>query len=475
MPTISVITATHNRAKNFLPKAIKSVLNQTFKDFEYIVVDDASTDHTEQVVKRFDYDKRIKYIKLEENTGTHTAPLNRGIMESTGEYIAYLDDDNEWYPYHLEVLKKAVDNGVDVAYCDMMVDYGDKMEQGIAMDFDSQFLLNRNFIDTSNVLHKRDIIFAVGGWDETIKRFTDWNLWVRMMKWGAKFQRVPIVATKYSAHEGDTQSKRTEVNSWYDPRTGLTMFEPTFDPSGCFIYKSYLDKREEETNPKVAIYTLTYDRLDYTKRMAKSMFDTAGYPFDWFVFDQGSEDGTGEWLDKYKKIRYLEKRGENVGITKGSNAMIDAIKDRKKEYQIIIKIDNDCEFMTKDWLKTVVDLWKRNHKLYMSPYPEGLVHNPGGAPRIGYSYIGPYFVEVTRHIGGFFAAIDARAHDEFRWKDQFKHGNQDMEASMEFRKQGYMPCYVPLHRIMHMNTTSGQHKDYPDYFERRKKEKTEVA
>lgn len=473
---ISVITATRNRADK-LPKAIESVLSQTYENFEYIIVDNASTDNTKKIIQKYaKKDKRIKYVHEPDVLGTHCKPINTGILHSTGNYIAYLDDDNEYYPYKLEILMKAFeqDSELDVAYCDMMV-YGEdeSMSQGIAMDFDPQFLLNRNFIDTSEVLHKRDVIFRVGGWNEKIKRFTDWNLWCRMAKWGARFQRVPIVALKYNAHGGDTQSKRTEVRSWFDPTMGLTMFEPTFDPAGDFIHLPYLgNDMEEETMPKVAIFTMTYERLDYTKRMAKSMRESAGYPFDWYVLDQGSDDGTPDWLEE-SYAHYVYKSDKNLGITKASNMLLDATFEDK--YQIIVKVDNDCEFLTKNWLHTLVDLWKRNHMLYMSPYPEGLVHNPGGAPRIGHAYVGPYFVEVTNHIGGLCAFIDSRAYKNFRWTDQFKHGNQDMEASMEFRKQGYMPCYIPLHRVWHMDTTEGQYTKYPKYFERRVQEKTEVA
>lgn len=475
-PLITVITATHNRSK-LLKKAIESVLNQTVKDFEYVIVDDASTDNTKEVVKKYKRkDKRIRYILNKQNPAkTHCRPLNVGIKEARGKYICYLDDDNEYYPYHLEVLIKAFDDPkLDVAYCDMMVeDEQGNQAHGIFKDFDHQFLMIRNFIDTSEVMHKRDVVFAVGGWDEKVTRFTDWNLWIRMCKWGAKFKRVPIVALKYFAHGGDTQSKRTEVESWFDRELGITMFKPPFDPVGDFIFRPYLGERKEETEPKVAIFTLTYQRIDYTKRMHKSMTLSADYPFDWWVFDQGSGDGTENWLMDDIKPRFVWCNGSNAGITKGSNYLIDKIKHQ--DYQIIVKVDNDCEFLTHGWLHTLVDLWKRNHKLYMSPYPEGLVHNPGGAQRIGYSYIGPYFIEVTQHIGGLCAFIDARAYDDFRWDDQFKHGNQDGEASRAFRLDDYMPCYIPLHRLWHIDTTAGQALNYPEYFERRKLEKTEVA
>src|SRR5574343_456374 len=453
-PLISVITATHNRS-GLLKKAIESVLNQTVKDFEYIIVDDNSTDDTADVIKHYaNKDRRVRYLLNKSNPAkTHCSPLNAGLMKSVGRYIAYLDDDNEYYPYHLEVLQNAfkADPSLDIAYCDMMVVDEDGNEaHGIAKDFDHQFLMIRNFIDTSEVMHKRDVVFAVGGWNEKVTRFTDWNLWARMCKSGAKFRRVPIVALKYLVQEGDSQSHRTEVESWFDRSLGITMFKPKFDPAGEFIFELYLGERPQETNPKVAIFTLTYGRIDYTKRMYESMTKSADYPFDWFVFDQGSDDGTGDWLMDEVKPRYAHLNGSNVGITKGSNHLLDAIK-KAGDYQIIVKVDNDCEFQTLGWLHSLVDLWKRNHMLYMSPYPEGLVYNPGGAPRIGYSYIGPYFVEVTQHIGGLCAFIDARAYKEFRWGDQFKHGNQDGEASRAFRLASYMPCYVPIHRVMHMD------------------------
>lgn len=228
--------------------------------------------------------------------------MNVGITVSKGEYIAYLDDDNEYYPFHLEILQRKLENSpnIDIAYCDMVIEFEGAPEKGlvpgIAINFDSQFLLNRNYIDTSEVMHRREIIFNVGGWDEEIKRFTDWNLWVRMLKWGAKFERVPIAALKYNAHNGETQSSKTKVRSWVDGRTGMTMFEPTFDPAGCKIFLPYLGENKKETDPKVAIFTLSYDRLDYTKRMWKTLQTSTEYPFDWFVLDQGSKDGSAEWL-----------------------------------------------------------------------------------------------------------------------------------------------------------------------------------
>jgi len=474
-PTVSVIMSTFNRAEKYLPRAIESVLSQTYQDFELIVVDDCSTDNTLEVCHSYSTkDKRVIYHRTEKNSGSDTRPKNAGIVKSRGKYIAYLDDDCEYLEHHLEILVKKLEKNpdLDLVYSDMEIYNDEKPEEppqpAIAKHFDAQFLLNRNYIDTSEVMHRRDLIFAVGGWDESLPKFVDWNLWVRMMKWGGKFERVPIISLKYYVFP-NRKSNRVPSRSWVDQATGMTMFEPTFDPDGCYIYLPHLgNDRPEEKMPNVAIYTITYDRLEYTKRMYQSMKESSGYPFYWFVFDNGSKDDTQTWVAQQTK--YVAGTFENKGLTYASNFLVDRIM-KDGEYQIIIKVDNDCEFMTKYWLSSIVDLWKRNHMLYVSPYVEGLVHNPGGAPRVGHAYIGPYYCEVTEHIGGIFAAIDWKAYKNFRWKDQFLHGNQDREASLHFVKNRYMPMYLPMHRVCHMDGTEEQHRKYPEYFERRIKEK----
>jgi glycosyltransferase involved in cell wall biosynthesis len=98
-PVFSVIIPTYNRA-NILPRAIHSVLKQTYGDFELIIVDDGSQDNTEHVVNLFN-DDRIKYIKQPVNKGQN-ASLNNGLSLAKGKYIAFLDSDDEWLPDMLE-------------------------------------------------------------------------------------------------------------------------------------------------------------------------------------------------------------------------------------------------------------------------------------------------------------------------------------------------------------------------------------
>ena len=98
MPFVSVVIPTHNRA-SFLEEAASSVLEQTFDDLELIIVDDASTDGTANILDRLaDQDRRVRIIRRETSSGGPAVPRNEGIGMATGEMISFLDDDDRWHP-----------------------------------------------------------------------------------------------------------------------------------------------------------------------------------------------------------------------------------------------------------------------------------------------------------------------------------------------------------------------------------------
>ena len=98
---ISVILTNYNCSR-FLNKSITSVLNQTYKNFELIIVDDCSTDASINIIKDFQKkDKRIRYFKTKKNSGNASIPRNLGISKSKGIYVAFIDSDDYWYPNKL--------------------------------------------------------------------------------------------------------------------------------------------------------------------------------------------------------------------------------------------------------------------------------------------------------------------------------------------------------------------------------------
>lgn len=461
---ISVIISTYNRPER-LKKAIESVQKQTFTDWELIVVhDEESKDPIPQTDK-------IKHWYIS-HTGDDTRPKNTGILHSKGDFIAFLDDDCEFRPDHLQALYNAIKDEpkLDGVYGDRwIVDENHTIEDqmGIFSEFDPSLLLQRNYIDTSDALVRREALFKVGGFDERYKKYVDWNLWLRMSKAGCRFKRVPLILTDYHLHK---DMKSVKVKTKGDSNTS---FVPEWDPFDCEIELPYLGEIKE---PEVAIYTLTYNRLDYTKKAFASLHEKADYPFKHFIFDQGSTDGTVEYLKEYEannpdKVKVIYSP-DNKGISIASNRLVEEIK-KENRFRIIMKSDNDAQYTSKGFLKKMVEIWKVNHRLALSCCVNGLKDNPGGAPRLGYGKIKGQLVGMTRHLGGICHFVDADGYNTFKWDEEdFLHSFQDVEFSKYLTSIGFQCGYLENFYVDHINGTAGQHKDYPEYFENRKKEKT---
>lgn len=502
MTKVSIIISTYNRPEQ-LKRAIESVLAQTFKDWELIIVDDASTDIavSKTIFSFSDHNPVIQYRSLLTHFGSDTRPKNTGIKHAKGEYIAFLDDDNTWRPDHLAALVKALTAHpeVDLVYGDRWAidedEPGSPGRLGPARDFDPYWLLQKsNYIDTSDVLVRGQALRYVGGFDESQRKYIDWNLWVRLAKAGSNFLRVPLVLTDYRLHSGSkSKTVHTKAEEQIHKETGQWVVAPDWHAVDCDIHLPYLG---EVKKPRVAIFSLTYDRLEYTKACFESLYKTAGYEFDHIIVDNGSTDGTVAWLKdrfgaelKSGQVRLYEK-AENEGISRGSNTALDALalggyrwtddpngpltSTNQGRFDIIGKVDNDCLFLNQGWLARIVDLWGANHRLALSPYVQGLKDSPGGHPRSNYGMVKGELLGMTTHLGGICHFVDARAYRDFRWdEDMPLHGVQDLELSQYLKTHGYQMAYLENWFIEHYKTTAGQEADYPEYFERRKREKTE--
>lgn len=177
---ISVVMPTYNRAKT-INRAIDSVLNQTYKDIEFIIVDDASTDNTEAIVKGYN-DKRIKYIKLEENKGANYA-RNIGIENARYDYIAFHDSDDEWYLNKLEKqLKFLKDTNSDITFTSYTItgyDTGDVIiPNGKIKNFNKDIYI-KSLVGTPTILGKKKCFLNIK-FDSNLPRFQEWDLMMRM-------------------------------------------------------------------------------------------------------------------------------------------------------------------------------------------------------------------------------------------------------------------------------------------------------
>jgi glycosyltransferase involved in cell wall biosynthesis len=212
-PLVSVIIPSYNRS-TLLPRAIKSVLDQTFSDLEVIVVDDASTDDTRQSVENLK-DSRIRYVRHNINKGVNAA-RNTGIQSALGEFVAFLDSDDEWLP---EKLAKQLDrfaevgDDVGVIYCGYLTKFqgtGEILATNIPQIRGQVFgeLLNKCFLVSGTPLI-RIRCFPEGFFDENLHGCEDWDMWLRISK-NYQFDFVPdILAIIYIHGTQNTASLST--------------------------------------------------------------------------------------------------------------------------------------------------------------------------------------------------------------------------------------------------------------------------
>lgn len=199
MTKYSVIMPTYNRAR-FIVRAIESVLSQTCQDFEIIVVDDGSTDDTEAVLRP--YVDRIRYVR-QSNQGS-AAARNRGIRESHGQYIAFLDSDDWWYPDKLarmgDMIAAHAQAGLFYSDFRLVTPEGrflrvQKCRHVVGEGYLP--ILLQVFILTSTVVCKRECFDVCGLFHEPLRRVQDWDMWIRIAR-RFPIVHVPLVLSEYT-------------------------------------------------------------------------------------------------------------------------------------------------------------------------------------------------------------------------------------------------------------------------------------
>jgi glycosyltransferase involved in cell wall biosynthesis len=220
MPQVSVIIPTYNGA-HLLARAIQSVLGQTFRDFELIVVDDGSTDNTKELVSNIG-DERVRYIRHEKNRGP-SAARNTGIKAANGPYIAFQDSDDEWMPDKLEKQMRAFANApseVGVVYSGFWRIKDDQKTYIPSSRIEPKdgnvhsLLLKSNFIGTPVVLMKRECFEKAGMFDEELPMLEDWELWIRISKYYQfKYINEPLVTSYHISGGVNERRQRTQARA----------------------------------------------------------------------------------------------------------------------------------------------------------------------------------------------------------------------------------------------------------------------
>ena len=217
---------------------------------------------------------------------------------------------------------------------------------------------------------------------------------------------------------------------------------------------------------RIAVLSLTRDRLDYTRHCFASLEANAGCDYDHLVYDQGSTDGTKDWLADGFRGDFLDGH-ENIGICRALNQLL-AASQAAYNHDVIVRFDNDCEVTQPDTLRTVCEV-ALEYDAIVAPRVNGLLNPP---PVVGHAQAGAHVIEETAILGGIFMAVPARLFNElgYRYDETMPPWTGDEAIVPWWRNQGGCAGYLQGFEVNHYETTAGQRDRHPDYWARKDRE-----
>ncbi|MEE4211430.1 MAG: glycosyltransferase [Parvularcula sp.] len=327
----SLIMPTRNRAW-CISRAITSVLAQTHRNFELIIVDDGSSDGTEEIVradfKQSILEGRVKYIRLPENIGVCNA-RNIGLINARNPWIGYADSDNVMRPYYLTMVANSIiQNPERDVFYGQMINVGDGGIVGKA--FSRDVLLRGNFIDLGVFIHRRSLIARFGGFDVDLKRLVDWDLIIR-----------------YTAHQDPVFIPKIFLEYTDEKNADRISVKESYVSALVAVHAKHSVK------PTISTAILSYNHQEYLAEAIESALAQKGdFSHEILISDDGSTDGCARIVESYaqkypKQIRnispkrnlgisenykhcFREASGDFVAILEGDDYWIDVEKNLKQ-------------------------------------------------------------------------------------------------------------------------------------------------
>ncbi len=216
---ISVIIPSYNRA-NTLPRAIESVLEQTDSHFELIIVDDASTDDTKKIKDFYKSNHRITFYENSKNMGVSYS-RNQGVLLAKGDFLAFLDSDDSWYPNKLKLQREYFINHPQcpLVHCEeTWIRNGRQVNPKKIHQKSGGNIFEKSLrlclISPSSVMLKRSVLKDFGGWNENFIVCEDYDLWLKITsQYSVGFLETPLVM-KYGGHEDQLSRKYFAMDYW---------------------------------------------------------------------------------------------------------------------------------------------------------------------------------------------------------------------------------------------------------------------
>jgi GT2 family glycosyltransferase/glycosyltransferase involved in cell wall biosynthesis len=509
---VSVIIPTCNRPRELL-RALESVVSQTYPNLEIIIVNDGNGD-LKPLLKRFQNRRPVKLVAHQQNRGAGAA-RNTGLRAARGEYIAFLDDDDIYYPEHIRTLVDTLESNpaLVAAYSDanqttldMTGEEPAVLDQGVvfSQDFSPERFLVCNYIPILCLMLKRSAIEKVGFFDETLPALEDWEWLVRLSRVGS-FRHEPVATAEYFVYRGSKSRNSLSAESlgklyaeiysrcapftnpegfkaqcqFYTQLTGRNLADVLRDGHLNRIISEKFQKPGEGLKPMevekeypVDIVIPVYGQAGLVKACVDSLLRTVPGARLFLVDDCSPDPATQSLLNSYSRQPQITvaRNAQNLGFigTTRHGAQLG-------QAPYILFLNSDTEAVEAGWLEKLLPTDEQiavvgAKLLYPPDVPDmraGMIQHAGVArnpdlipyhPFLGWPAQSPE-TNLRREVNAVTGAcllVRRKVWNEIGgWDDRFGRGvYEDVDLCWQVRRHGYRVLYQPEVILYHRESAS---------------------
>lgn len=491
-PKISIIIPIYNVKAKFLDKCIESVLNQSYTNWELCLINDASTNNetNECLNKYLNIDSRI-IIKNRKKNGNISVATNDGIEMSSGEYIAFLDNDDELDPNALlHVAKELNDNKkIELIYTDedKIDENGKRFDPFFKPDWSPDTFLSYNYI-CHFVVVKKSLIDKIGKLRTEYDGCQDYDFLLRATEKTQNIYHIPKILYHWRAIDSSTAkdlNNKKEISIKSKKLLQETLERRKINATVNITNENnYYIKYKLEKNYKVSIIIPTKDHIELLTRCIDSIINKTDYKNYEIIIvnNNSSEKETFEKLNEYKKNKKIKIIDMNCEFNY-SFLNNEAVKSSTGEYLVLL--NNDTEIISENWLTEMLSYASQSHigtvgvkLLYDDNTIQhgGIILGLGGVAGHAFinenrNYSGPYStLQVVRNVGGNTAAclmINKEKYTSVKGLDEkIKVAFNDVDFNLKMLDKGYYNVFLPNIEIYHYESKSRGLEDTKEKIER---------
>jgi len=316
-PAVSVVMSVYNGEK-YLRQAIDSILNQTYTDFEFIIIDDGSTDSTREIVRSYG-DSRIQFVQNGGNIGL-TKSLNKGLQIAEGRYVARMDADDLSSPYRLKTQMDFLEDHPDYAVVgtflniiDENSNYVQTAHKPVTDSMIREHVKHDNCIAHGSAMIRKSCLTDIGFYDESIERSQDYDLFLRLSE-KYKMANIPQCLYMWRDHEDNVSTKHRNEQMHFVEMV-KTRAQGRKETAGA---------HHARLRPQFSVLMANYSNGRYIGEAIQSVLDQTFRDWELVIVDDCSTDNSIEVIEPYlqdERVRLL-KNNVNLGYIRTLNRLV---------------------------------------------------------------------------------------------------------------------------------------------------------